>query len=90
LGRFGWSKFIPANLALHNAVMFNYATVKRMLLQSSRWAEQPIEQVLKRIPGTFVTRQRVGGVNGYVVMLRLDDFVKTYIGELREGEEPVF
>jgi len=53
----------------------------RKLLRGSRWAEQPIDQYLRRIPDTEIANVRVGGQKGRCISFDLDAFRLAYIGE---------
>jgi hypothetical protein len=77
---FGHSSGIPAELASQRAIILNYQTVKSIPLKGSRWYDQPIDQILRRIPGAKSGKRRVGGSHGACVMLPLEPFLEKHVG----------
>lgn len=67
-------------------VIMQYQLVRK-LLRGSRWAEQPIDQYLRRIPNAETCNLRVGGKMGRSIAFNLDEFRQTYIGD-EQGEQP--
>lgn len=86
---FGYSGGIPKDLAAQPAIIFSYQTLKAIPLQRTRWYDQPIDQILRRIPGAKSGKRRVGGLNGSVVMLPLGPFMEKYVGPDGDADQAV-
>jgi hypothetical protein len=65
----------------------NYGTARAALLRGTRWESQPIDQVLRRVPGATPSQQRIGGVKSRGITFNLNKFIQTYIG-LPGDDEP--
>jgi hypothetical protein len=90
LAMFGFSDGVPKALSGRQALLLNYQMVRDGLLRGSRWEGQPIDQVIRRIPGCLSGHRRIGGVKGRVAMLPFDEFRDRYIGRQdQEPQEPV-
>jgi len=61
-------------------VTFQYQLIKK-LLRGTRWADQPVEQYLRRIPNIEHVNIRVGGQRGRGVRIAMDRFRAEYMGQ---------
>jgi hypothetical protein len=62
--------------------------VRNKVLKGTEWANQSIDQILRRISGAKPGRRQVGGRQTYGVQLPLDFVVKRYLGDdANSGEE---
>src|SRR5208283_3426097 len=62
-----------------NHIVMNYGSLRK-LLRGTRWEGQPIDQVLRRVPGAELCQQSIGGVKDRGVRFPITDFIQTYIG----------
>jgi hypothetical protein len=84
---FGYSDGVPKEIHNEPALLLNYKIIKSIPLKGTPWHDQPIEQILRRIPGAYRAKRRVGGLHGKVVMLPLTEFRKNFIGQECESQE---
>jgi hypothetical protein len=70
-----------------STIAMNHKAVRSKLLRGTRFEGQPIDQTLRRVPGSSPSQQRIGGVIGRGVKFPLDAFVETYIGSDADPDE---
>ena len=84
LERYGVKLFLGAK----PQIGLMYQIVRKALLTGTRWADQPIDQYLRRIEGREVKQIRCGEVSGKAVLFDLYWFAAQYMGsEITEEEE---
>ena len=88
-----WRKVLEAggiklDMGAKPRIMMNYQLVRRRLLYGTRWAEQAIDQYLRRIDGCESDFQRIGGSRGRCCSFNLGDFVFRFIGKSDDQELP--
>lgn len=57
-----------------------YGSVQNHLLKNTKWGSMAVQQILKRIPGSFPTRRRVGGQNALAVAIPLEYVAERFLG----------
>ena len=72
---------IKLDLGATPKIILQYQLVRRKLLQGTRWAEQAIDQYLRRIDGAQTAIRRVGGSRNRCIIFGLREFVLQFIGE---------
>lgn len=88
-----WRKVLEAggirlDMGAKPRIMLSYQLVRRRLLYGTRWAEQAIDQYLRRIDGCESDFQRIGGSRGRCCSFSLGDFVFRFIGKADDQELP--
>lgn len=71
---------VKLDLGAAPEIILHYQLVRRKLLYGTRWAEQSIDQYLRRIDGCKCQQRRVGGSKGRTCLFPLHQFVETYMG----------
>jgi len=72
---------IKLDLGAVPKIILQYQLIRRKLLQGTRWAEQSIDQYLRRIDGAQMAIRRVGGSRNRCVIFGLREFVIQFMGE---------
>ena len=72
---------VKLDLGVSPRIIFQYQLVRRKLLYGTRWAEQSIDQYLRRIDGCECAIRRVGGSRNRSCLFPLRAFVQAYIGD---------
>jgi energy-coupling factor transporter ATP-binding protein EcfA2 len=61
-----------------------HAAIRRLLLRGTKWEDQSIEQILRRVEGAEKSRRRIGGQLSYGTVLPWQVIARRYLGT--EGE----
>lgn len=69
-----------------DAICLAYKTVGKHLLKNTHWGGQSIDQVLKRVDGVSVARQRIGGHQPWCVVIPLTVFRSEFLEHDKEKE----
>ncbi len=88
VAQFSASKHIPKDCHGVYCLAVNYNTVSSKLLRGTRWADQGIDQILRRYPGAHNDQKKIGHVTRCIA-LPLESVSKQFLGRslLDRGNE---